>query len=56
MPPRFHTFDFMIADGDETRPDKAHQVRDGLAARQIEEALRANGYTAGERAAAFASV
>jgi hypothetical protein len=48
MPPHYHSFDFMIADGDETRPDRPHQVRDGKSEKQIGAALQRQGYTAGE--------
>ncbi len=47
MPPRFHSFYSLIADGDKTRNDEPHQVRDGLAGKQIEEVLRGEGYVAG---------
>jgi len=48
VPPRLHSCYWLIADGDKKRPDRPFQVRDALAGEQIREALRLQGYAAGE--------
>jgi hypothetical protein len=45
--PRLHSFYWLVADGDRKRNDWPFQVRDALAATQIREALRLDGYEAG---------
>jgi hypothetical protein len=47
VPPRFHSLYSLIADGDQTRNDEPHQVRDGLAASQVQAVLSEQGYIAG---------
>lgn len=48
MPPLLHSCYWLIADGDKKRPDRPYQVRDALAGEQVREALRREGYAAGE--------